>query len=239
MPPFTKGPRSASPGRDHGVRPRRVRAPGRTRGCCSPSGSREGCEREDLEKTFVSRGRRVCASLAGPSGGLRREPQLRKGAAASRPRGAAGGPRGSGQGLGGAPPPTPLPPPSPGGAGGSSRSRETCGPRAPRFGWAGATPSAQRGPLSPCCVRDPAFPRASGVGRGRRRTSESRPHGKAPLSGGLEKSIPGALLTKTSHRGGDPRALPASAGRSAAALLRRSEAGGPTDRRLPSLFGKL
>lgn len=161
---------------------------------------------------------RLCASLAGPSGGLLREPLRRKGAAASRPRGAAGGP----QRLGAGSRRRPLPAPRPGGAGGSSRSRETCGPRARRFAWAGATPSAQRGPLSPCRAGDPAFP-PGGV--------RAPAAGKTALSGGQEKSIPGALLQNESprRRREDPPCE----------CLRRSEADGPADRHLPSLLRKL
>lgn len=146
-----------------------------------PGSEQAGRERADLEKIFVSRGKRLCASLAGPRGGLRRELLLRQGAAGSRPRGAAGGPPRLGPGS------RRRPAPRPGGAGGSSRSRETCGPRAPRFGWAGATPSALRGTLSPRCAGDPAFPRGPGgpPSPGRRedcplwRTGEEHPWGAA------------------------------------------------------------
>ncbi|XP_054367135.2 probable E3 ubiquitin-protein ligase MARCHF10 [Mirounga angustirostris] len=131
--------------------------------------------------------RTVAFGPKSPSGGLPRQPLRRKGAAASRPRGAAGGPPRLGAGSRR----RPLPAPRPGGAGGSSRSRETCGPRARRFAWAGATPSAQRGPLSPCGAGDPAFP-PGGV--------RAPAAGKTAVSGGQEKSIPGALLQNESPR---------------------------------------
>lgn len=112
------------------------------------------------EKTFVSRartpplGENACASrLSVPIAAFGASPCPGKGATVSRPRAPGRTPdRGSGRvsapRLAG-----PLPNPRPGGARGPPGFEETsCSSARPRgFRWAGAPPSAQRGPLPPCC----------------------------------------------------------------------------------------
>lgn len=112
------------------------------------------------EKTFVSRahtpplGENASAPrLSGPNRGIWREPLPRKGRDGEPTSGAGedSGPR-LGQGLRAAPgwaPPQPPPRRHPAALPGSRKP--PAAPRPREFRWAGAPPSAQRGPLPPFC----------------------------------------------------------------------------------------
>lgn len=141
-----------------------------------PGGERAGRERCGGEKTFVSRAhtprsRKTPLRLASPVliAALGESPCSGKGATVSRLWAPERTPGPEAPGRVSAPrPAAPLPSPRPGGARGSSRFGETCSSRVRPggFGWAGAPPSARRGPLLPpeALRRTKLFPRGSGEG---------------------------------------------------------------------------
>lgn len=159
--------------------PHAASSPGSTRGGCSAPAAGQGASgkgavrrRKDLcvagAHTPLAR-ENASAPRLGSSSRAWREPRLRKGRDREPTPGAGedSGPEAPGR-VSAPRPAAPLPSPRPGGARGSSRFGETCCSRVrpAGFGWAGAPPSARRGPRLPpeALRRTKPFPQGSGEG---------------------------------------------------------------------------